>query len=127
MVVRRLGSRRLWAVSHFIMAVGVALPVFRPNILSVFLAALFVGGTFMVITLCAMWEAKRIAGNAATALIAAMTAAFAAGQIAGPLCVAYVFRSGEDFSEALLAAAVLLAVSGAALARKFSAGTATTQ
>jgi predicted MFS family arabinose efflux permease len=118
MVVRRLGSRRLWAVCHFIMALGVALPVVWPHVLAVFLAALLVGSTFTVITLCAMWEAKRVAGNAATALIAAMTSVFAAGQIAGPLYVAYISRSDQDFSEALLAAALLLAISGYALARK---------
>jgi hypothetical protein len=48
---------------------------------------LYVGGTFMVITLVALEEAKKVAGRDARVLIAAMTSAFAAGQIVGPLTV----------------------------------------
>jgi hypothetical protein len=78
-------------------------------------SALFVGGTFMVITLSAMQEAKRIAGTDPAPLIAAMTSAFALGQIAGPLTIAYGLGNHNDFSVALLAAAVLLVASAALL------------
>lgn len=117
--IRRFGSRRIWAASHFLMALGVALPVAWPHITGIFVAALLVGGTFMVVTLCAVQEAKRIAAGAASGLIAAMTSVFAVGQIAGPLCVAYVFKSSSSFAEALLVSAFLLAISGFALARSF--------
>jgi hypothetical protein len=70
----------------------------------------------MVITFSAMQEARRVAGGAATVLMAAMTSAFAAGQIAGPLSITYGFRSGGSFSQALLLASLLLVVSGLALA-----------
>ena len=43
-----------------------------------------IGGTFMVLTMAGMQEARRITGNAAPRLIAAMTAAFAIGSVAGP-------------------------------------------
>jgi ribonuclease HIII len=78
---------------------------------AIFAAALCVGGTFMVITLAALQEAKRSAGRNATVLLAAMTSAFAAGQIIGPLTV-----GAGSFSGGLIVAAVLLAASGAALA-----------
>lgn len=115
--IRRFGSRRVWVGSHFLMATGVALPAVWPHIAAIFLAALLVGGTFIVVTVCAVQEAKRIAADAAASLIGAMTSAFAVGQIAGPLCVAYVFKGSNGFSEALLISAFLLAASGFALTR----------
>ncbi|HJV52163.1 MAG TPA: YbfB/YjiJ family MFS transporter [Noviherbaspirillum sp.] len=110
-LVRRLGNRRLWLASQCVMAAGVAMPALWPHIVTVFAAALCVGGTFMVITLAAMAEAKRLAGARGTVLMAAMTSAFAAGQIVGPLTV-----SGDRFSGALLLAAAVLAL-GALLLR----------
>ncbi|OWW21694.1 hypothetical protein AYR66_21590 [Noviherbaspirillum denitrificans] len=95
------------------MAAGVALPVVMPGFAAVFIAALCVGGTFMVITLAALQEGKRIAGSNATVLIAAMTSAFAAGQIIGPLTVS----GSSGFSTALIIAAVLLAGSALLLRR----------
>ena len=115
-LVRRMGNRRVWMLSHFVMAAGVALPVVSPGLLSVFVAALCVGGTFMVITLAALQEGKRIAGRNATVLIAAMTSAFAAGQIIGPLTVSAGSGNGS-FSNALIVAAMLLAVSALMLGR----------
>jgi predicted MFS family arabinose efflux permease len=108
---RHLSSRRIWFVCHFIMATGVALPALQSSIATVFLAALLVGGTFMVITLVAMQEAKRVAGSHAPILIAAMTAAFAAGQIAGPLSISYLFGRDGSFTLALLVGAMSMAAS----------------
>lgn len=115
-LIRRAGNRRLWIACHLVMAVGVALPVVWQHVAAIFLAALLVGGTFMVITLAAMQEAKQVAGAAATMVIAAMTSAFAAGQIAGPLLITYVFKGDAGFSHALLLASALLAISAVALA-----------
>jgi MFS family permease len=77
--------RHVWAASQLFMAVGVLLPVLMPTLLSIAIAAVFVGGTFVVITMLAMQEAQAIAPREAHRLMAAMTAAFAAGQLAGPL------------------------------------------
>lgn len=77
-----LPPRRVWALAAIVMAVGVALPVLAHGLVALLLAALCVGGTFMVMTMAGMQEA-RAAGGAT--LIAAMTASFAAGQMAGPL------------------------------------------
>jgi MFS family permease len=112
---RYVSSRHLWIAGHVILALGVALPAVRSNPATVFVAALFVGGTFMVITLGAMQEAKRVAGRDATVLIAAMTSSFAAGQIAGPLSITYGLGRDGGFSTALLIAAALLLVGAFAL------------
>jgi len=114
-LVGRMGNRRLWMLSHFVMAAGVVLPAVMPGLLAVFVAALCVGGTFMVITLAALQEGKRIAAGNATVLIAAMTSAFAAGQIIGPLTVSGA--GGGSFSTALIIAAALLAGSALLLGR----------
>jgi hypothetical protein len=60
-------------------------------------------------------EARAVAGAHARSLIAAMTSAFALGQILGPVAVAVLAQATGAFSGALLLAAALLAVSGLAL------------
>ncbi len=104
---RHVGHRRLWMACHFVMAIGVALPVLWSNLATILGAALCVGGTFVVITLVAMQEARRVAPGNATMLIGAMTSAFALGQILGPLSV--TLAVGGGFSGALLFAAAMLA------------------
>jgi predicted MFS family arabinose efflux permease len=49
------------------------------------IAALLVGSTFMVATMIGMQEARARARGSPTALLGLMTAAFAIGQLAGPL------------------------------------------
>ncbi len=114
---RSIGTRRLWMASQLIMATGVALPVVWPSLAAVMLAALLVGGTFMVITMAGMQEARVVGGRNPTRLIAAMTAAFALGQIAGPVSVSYTITAGGDFSQALLLASFILAAGAYGLSR----------
>jgi MFS family permease len=109
------GNRRLWTVSQFIMALSVSLPVFLPGLAGIMLAAVGVGGTFMVITMAGMQEARAVAVADATRLMAAMTAAFALGQIAGPILVSYASTAGADFATPLLIASGALVVSACAL------------
>jgi MFS family permease len=108
-------NRRLWVASHLVMAFGVALPIVWSGIAPIMLAALFVGGTFMVITMVGMQEARSVGGARATGLMAALTAAFALGQIAGPISVSLVVGVGGQFSAALAIACVALVVSAYAL------------
>ena len=112
---RSLGNRRLWMYGHLVMALGVVLPVFWPGMAAIILAALCVGGTFVVITMAGLQEARRLAGPRARGLMAAMTAAFALGQIAGPLLVSGLAGTRGGFSIALTLAALLLAASAWAL------------
>ena len=106
-----MSNRRLWIVSHVVMALGIALPVVWPSIVAIMLAGLLVGGTFMVVTMVGMQEARSVAGARATGLMAALTSAFALGQIAGPLVVSYVVAAGGGFSAALLVAGTVLLLS----------------
>ena len=112
---RRFAFRAIWAASHLVMAAGVVVPLVIPGLPGILFAALCVGGTFVAITQVGLQEARAVAGADARRLIAAMTAAFALGQIAGPLAAAYAVRATGGFSGALLLAAALLAVSALAL------------
>jgi hypothetical protein len=87
-------------------------------------AALLVGGTFMVITLCAMQEARRVAGAHATMLIAAMTSAFALGQIIGPFSISPAHASDGNFGPALMVAAGSLLASALLLMGRAAPATA---
>ena len=117
-LARSLGNRPLWMLGHCVMALGIALPLWSPGLLAILAAALCVGGSFMVVTLAAMQEAKQVAAGGAKALMAAMTAAFALGQILGPLCVATTASGRADFSSGLVLAAILLTVSACLLFRR---------
>lgn len=87
-LVSNQSPRRLWGQGQVVLAIGVVAPLFGNNLIVLLVSALCVGGTFMVITMAGIEEARRLAGAAAPRLIALFTAAFAAGQIAGPLTVA---------------------------------------
>jgi hypothetical protein len=103
--------RNVWVVGTLLMALGVVLPLMIPGLSGILAAVVLVGGTFMVITMAGMQEARRVAGERARPLMAAMTSAFAIGQIAGPLWVSYE----SSVAPALLVPAAFLVLSAAAL------------
>jgi MFS family permease len=113
-----VGGARLWMASQLVMAIGVVLPVFWPGIVGIVFAALSAGGTFMVITMLAMQEARRVAAPHPERLMAAMTSAFALGQIAGPISVSLVVDDDGKFSSALFAAGFMLSVGAWVLGRR---------
>lgn len=82
------GSRqRIWAPAQGVMALGTALPLFVQTLPAIAASAVFVGGTFMVATMAGLQLAREARPDDPTPLLAQMTAAFAAGQIAGPVLV----------------------------------------
>lgn len=124
-LLRSVPPRMVWALGHAVMALGVALPALEPTLLAVVISALCVGGTFMVITMTGMQEARRIAGPMAPKLMAAMTAAFATGQLAGPLLVTGTGAAVQALRGPSLAAAAVLVLAALALLPG-SAGSAAT-
>jgi hypothetical protein len=90
------------------MALGVVAPFVVPGLKGLLIGAIAVGGTFMLVTMAGLKEGRRAGGPR---LMARMTAAFAAGQIAGPALVAVL----PSLLSASLAACALLAASGLAL------------
>ena len=115
----RYNRLRVWATSHVIMAAGVILPSLWLAPVTIALAALLVGSTFMVVTMIGMQEARARAPGNPTALLGLMTAAFAIGQLAGPVLSSLLdlLPGGHDVAlgRALQLAAFALAASAAYL------------
>jgi MFS family permease len=107
-VLGNFPPRRSWAIGQGIMAVGVALPAIQMSLFLMIVSAICVGGTFMVITMAGMQEARRVGGRSAPRLMAAMTAAFATGQLAGPLTVTATGSAAEAIRGPSLLATALL-------------------
>lgn len=115
--LRAVNNRRLWAGAYVLMAIGVVLPVARPGLGAILIAALLVGGTFMVVTMAGLREARAVAPEAATAFIAVITAAFALMQVLGPLVISAVARLDDGFAATLVAAALVLLMAAVSLWR----------
>jgi MFS family permease len=79
--------RRLWASAQGLMALGTGLPLVAHTLWAVAASAILVGGTFMVATMAGLQLAREARPDNPTPLLARMTAAFAAGQIVGPVLV----------------------------------------
>src|SRR5262249_39457465 len=74
------------------------------------LAALLVGGTFMVITMLGLQEARARSPDNPTTLLGRMTAAFAIGQLAGPLAAGALEQLPVSHPDALSLALWLAAL-----------------
>jgi predicted MFS family arabinose efflux permease len=109
--------RRVWAASQLVMGAGVALPALFPGMAAILVSALLVGGTFMVATMTGLQEARMAAPHNPAGLMAAMTSAFAIGQVIGPLLVGALAHVPYGTTAALLAAAAALVASAAMLLR----------
>jgi MFS family permease len=79
--------RRVWAFAQAAMALGTALPLVGQSLWTLSASAVLVGGTVVVTTMAGLQFAREQVPANPTALQGRMTAAFAAGQIAGPLLV----------------------------------------
>ncbi len=115
---RHYSDRQIWIVCQVVMAVGLILPILYASLGVLVLGGVCVGGTFMVITMVGMREAHRVSrsGNPQR-LIAALTAAFALGQIIGPALAGWSYEATGSFSAPLLLGSVLLVVTLVPLAK----------
>jgi hypothetical protein len=124
LAARRLqGATRLktWAACQLLMGLGVLLPAMWANLWTITASALLVGGTFMVITLAGVQEVRARAPGHAARLVGRITAAFALGQIAGPVVSALLLRVGpQGLALALAAGAAALFATGVWLWRTAS-------
>jgi hypothetical protein len=112
---RDLPPRQLWVRSKWVLAAGVLAPAAWVNVPTLLISAICVGGTFVVITMAGIKEALRLGGAPASLAVGVMTAAFGAGQIAGPLLMGLLGRSDHAFGWASLIAAGSLIAGNIAL------------
>jgi MFS family permease len=92
-VLRRFSRLQVWSAAHVLMGLGTLLPSVWLAGWTIAASALLVGGTFMVVTLAGVQEIRARAQGDATRLVGLMTAAFAIGQIAGPVASALLLRA----------------------------------
>ena len=110
---RRFTNRQIWVASQAVMAAGLLIPVLFGGILSIVVAGLCVGGTFMIITMAGMKEAHAIASpEHVVRHIAALTTAFAAGQMVGPLLAGALYELTQSFAPSLISTSLILIVTG---------------
>jgi predicted MFS family arabinose efflux permease len=113
---KRYSNRQIWAASQVVMAIGLLLPVIHPHILTITTAGLCVGGTFMIITMTGMKEAHRIASpQHVMRHIAVMTAAFATGQMIGPVFASSVYDLTQSFAVSLIITSAILVITAMTL------------
>lgn len=84
---RGVSRQRVWAIAQAAMAFGTVLPLWSVALGTLVVSAVLVGGTFMVTTMAGLQLARERHPSNPTPLVAWMTIAFAAGQIAGPLLI----------------------------------------
>jgi hypothetical protein len=113
--------KRVWALAQGTMALGTSLPLVTGDLWALAASAVLVGGTFMVATMAGLQLARERLPSNPTSLLARMTVAFAAGQIAGPLLVRALgpgsWAGWDALAWANAAATVLLALTSAWLWR----------
>lgn len=112
-LVTRIGlhrnNLRMLMILYLVQAAGVGIGAAWPTVTGFVLCSLLVGTPFLAITSIAMREARRLWGAHATKLIGLMTAAYATGQIAGPLVATTLVERTGGFGASLgIAAAALL-------------------
>jgi MFS family permease len=109
-------NRGIWVVSQMIMAAGLVLPALHSNMATIVIAGLCVGGTFMIVTMAGMKEAHRIApADDVMRHIGVMTAAFATGQMVGPVFAGALHNLTGGFGVSLGVTSVLLVATALAL------------
>jgi hypothetical protein len=106
---------RVWALAQAVMALGTGTTLVSSQLPALALTAVLVGGTFMVATMAGLQLARELEPGSPAPLLAALTVAFALGQIAGPVVIRLLgpgLRGGWDaLACANGAATALLAVS----------------
>lgn len=105
----RFSNRQVWVVSQLILAFGLILPVVYPHIVTIQIAGFCVGGTFMIITMVGMKEAHRLApAEDVVRHVGVMTAAFATGQMVGPVFASALHDLTGGFALSLVVTSVAL-------------------
>ncbi|MGI9422045.1 MAG: YbfB/YjiJ family MFS transporter [Hyphomicrobiaceae bacterium] len=96
-------NRQIWIASQLVMGLGLLIPALSSHIVAIIVGGLCVGGTFMVVTMAGLKEAHNIGGTSgAQHHIAAMTVAFALGQIIGPALAGWAYDATQSFAYPLL-------------------------
>ncbi len=118
-IVAERRDARLMALSLACLALGAAIPLAVPNVFGILGSALLVGGSvFMVPSGVTLFVKGNIANAQRSPALAAMTVAFAAGQIVGPVFVGLLSDRFASLTVGLAVSAGLLACASAVAFRQ---------
>lgn len=109
-LVLKWGYRQALTRNLLVQTLGVILPACSASLLFCVLSALLVGFTFMGTVTIALPKAKSLSHQVSFNMIAAMTALYGVGQIAGPLIAGALYQIAASFNPALYAAALALLI-----------------
>ncbi|MCF1407445.1 YbfB/YjiJ family MFS transporter [Klebsiella pneumoniae] len=109
-LVLKWGYRQALTRNLLVQALGVILTACSASLLFCVLSALLVGFTFMGTVTIALPKAKSLSHQVSFNMIAAMTALYGVGQIAGPLIAGALYQIAASFNPALYAAALALLI-----------------
>lgn len=111
----RFGVLPAFAAACLVEAAGVVASVAWLTAPGILIAVICLGGTFMGLTALGLIAARRLSTGDPRPNVALMTAAFGAGQVAGPAFAGLLFdRLGSFFVPSLAAAAALILAAGLA-------------
>ena len=96
-IASRIGNTMTFSIACVVEAVGVGASVIAGSMVSLVIAAVFLGGTFMGITALGLVEARQRTNLDPRATLALMTAAFGVGQITGPTVAGYLRDTTGSF------------------------------
>jgi MFS family permease len=102
---RRIGLTVTFALACLVEAVGVAVSVLWPTVPGALLAATALGGTYMAVTALGLALARALAPGQASRALSGVTAAFALGQMIGPIAAGALAERTGGFTLPSLAAA----------------------
>ncbi|OOG22646.1 hypothetical protein B1C78_14520 [Thioalkalivibrio denitrificans] len=115
-LTRGARPRTAWALANLVMALGLVLLAMGTSVANVVICAICVGSTFMVITMLGMRVGESLGGIRARTLMAWMTAAFALGQLLGPMVFNGFIYSGLPTNYAFFTAAIGLVAASTMIA-----------
>jgi MFS family permease len=111
----RIGRAPALAVAMLVQAAGAAAPQYAPNAAGAMIAAVTLGATFMGVTALGSALARELYPESSHTAIGALTAIFGIGQAIGPSFAAVLTVRTGTYGGAIVASAVVLAVSGCAM------------
>ncbi|MGR5984205.1 YbfB/YjiJ family MFS transporter [Bacillus cytotoxicus] len=107
-LAQKYGTTRTLTFAYILQMISILSPLLLPNVLGSFLSALFLGGTFVGITILTTTEAKRIQPNESNKIIGYTTGVYGIGQIIGPILTGVIAKQTDSFFFPLLIAALTL-------------------
>jgi predicted MFS family arabinose efflux permease len=106
-VAKRTSARISLMLAYSMQALGILLPVIIPNQASTLIGGILFGGTFMGITSLTIALAYQMKPKVQIHAIGELTAAFALGQVIGPIAAAYLQKIFDASAPSIFAVVIL--------------------